>query len=233
MNRGNLIAIVLCVVAPLIFSFLFLTMLTPINWTQMTGGFPQILAILSFSTIGFAYTVPIFGWGYGIPLVIWILTGILVGLASKGVKKAVGLTLLGLLIQVLLFTLLTTIDASFIPAFLQNSQNALLLSGFSLEFIVALGLFLFWYALTVPGAMLGGIMGGLISRSGIPLATCKQFSNLPVLILERATATPFNTLALRVKSGMISVTFSAAWSSLSLAKIMDTSSIASSRISRS
>jgi hypothetical protein len=168
MKKANLIAIVLLIVAPLILTFLFLTMLTSINWTQMTGGFPQILAILSFSSIGFAYSIPIFGWGYTIPLLIWILTGVLVGLACKSVKKAAILTLLGLLIQIFLFALLTTIDASFIPGFLQNSQNLPLLGGFSAEFFITLGLFLFWYSLTVPAGLLGSIMGGLISRSSIP-----------------------------------------------------------------
>ena len=109
----------------------------------------------------------IFGYGYVIPLFIWIMTGVFVGLFSKSVKKAALLTLLGLLIQILLFTLLTTVDPSFIPAFLQNPENAALLGGFTTEFFITLGLFLCWYALTLPGGMIGSIMGGLVSRSAV------------------------------------------------------------------
>jgi hypothetical protein len=96
MKKGNLIALLLCIVTPLLLSFLFLTLLTSINWTQMTGGAPQILAILSFSSIAFGTSVPIFGWGYVIPLFIWIITGILVGLFCKSAKKAAALTLVGI-----------------------------------------------------------------------------------------------------------------------------------------
>jgi hypothetical protein len=168
MKKGNLIALLLCIITPLILSFLFLTLLTSINWTQMTGGAPQILAILSFSSIAFGTSVPIFGWGYVIPLFIWIITGILVGLFCKSAKKAAALTLLGIVIQVLLFATLTTINASFIPAFLQTAENAGLVGGFSTDFFITVGLFLFWYALTVPGGLIGGIIGGLVSRSSIP-----------------------------------------------------------------
>ena len=167
MKKGVFFAVILCIVAPLILSFIFLTLLTPINWTQMEGGFPQILAILSFSSVGFGTTVPIFGYGYVIPLFIWIITGVFVGLFTKSIKRAAIITLLGLLIQVLLFSLLTTIDPSFIPEFLQSPENLALIGGFSTDFIVTLGLFLFWYALTVPGSLIGSIMGGLVSRSAV------------------------------------------------------------------
>jgi hypothetical protein len=167
MRRGMIIAFILSLITPLILSFIFLTVLTPINWTQMEGGFTQIVAILSFSSIAFGYTVPIFGYGYVIPLFIWIMTGVFVGLFSKSVKKAALLTVLGLLIQILLFTLLTTVDPSFIPAFLQNPENIALLGGFTTEFFITLGLFLCWYALTLPGGMIGSIMGGLVSRSAV------------------------------------------------------------------
>jgi hypothetical protein len=167
MKKGIIIAIVLAIIAPWILMAIFLTLLTPINWTQMTGGFPQMLAILSFSSIAFAADIPIFGYGYLIPLFIWIITGILVGLCCKSVKTGAVLTLLGLLIQVLLVALLTTVNPTFIPAFLYNSENVGLIGGFSLDFLIQVGLFLFWWALVVPGGLLGGIMGGLISRSSI------------------------------------------------------------------
>ena len=163
-----LIALILSIITPLILTLILLTLLTPIDWTKMTGGFPQVLAILSFSSIAFAYNVPIFGYGYLIPLFIWIITGIFVGLFCKSVKKATVLTLLGLLIQILLFTILTTVDGSFIPPLLQTEENLALIGGFSTDFFLTLGLFLFWYAFTVPGGILGSIMGGLVSRSTIP-----------------------------------------------------------------
>jgi hypothetical protein len=168
MKRGIIIALLLSIITPLILSFILLTLLTPINWTQMTGGAPQILAILSFSTLAFPYNVPIFGYGYVIPLFMWLITGVFVGLFCKSVKKAAALTLLGIMIQVLLFAILTSMDPSFIPAFLQSPENTVLLGGFSTDFFITLGLFLFWYALTVPSGLIGSIMGGLVSRSSIP-----------------------------------------------------------------
>ena len=168
MKKGIIIALLLSIITPLILSFVFLTLLTPINWTQLTGGAPQILAILSFSSIGFAYTVPIFGYGYVIPLFMWIITGLFVGLFCKSIKKAAVLTLVGMLIQVLLFAILTTMDPSYIPALLLSAENATLIGGFSMDFFISLGLFFFWYAFTVPGGLIGSIMGGLASRSSIP-----------------------------------------------------------------
>ena len=168
MKKGILFAFLLSIITPLILSFILLTLLTPINWTQMPGGAPQILAILSFSSLAFPYNVPIFGYGYVLPLFIWIITGLLVGLLSKSAKKAALLTLFGLVIQVLLFAVLTSLDPTYIPSFLQSAENSALLGGFSTDFFITLGIFLFWYALTVPGGLIGSIMGGMVSRSSIP-----------------------------------------------------------------
>jgi hypothetical protein len=167
MNKGILIAVILSIITPLILSFIFLTLLSPINWTLLEGGFPQILAILSFSSIAFSYNVPLFGYSYCIPLFMWILTGLLVGLCCKSVKRGVLITILGLLIQILLFILLTTMNPSFIPSFLITPENMALLGGFSLNFLLTLGIFLCWWAFTLPGSIIGGIMGGLVSRSSI------------------------------------------------------------------
>jgi len=168
MKKGLVVAVVLSIITPLVLSFILLSLLTPINWTQMTGGFPQILAILSFSTLALPYNVPIFGYGYVLPLFLWLITGILVGLFSKSVTRAAVLTLVGLLIQIMLCAILTSTDPSYIPAFLQSPENAALLGGFSAEFFMTLGVFLFWYALTVPSGLIGSVMGGLVSRSSIP-----------------------------------------------------------------
>ena len=167
MKKGLLIAFILSIITPLILSYLFLTFLTPINWTQMEGGFPQILAVLSFSTVAFGYNIPVFGFGYLIPFLIWIITGLFVGLLSKTVKKGVVITLFGLCIQILLSVILTSSNPASIPAFLLTYENAGLLGGFSLDFLITLGLFLVWWALLLPGSILGGIMGGLASRSTI------------------------------------------------------------------
>jgi len=155
MKKGLVVAVVLSIITPLVLSFILLSLLTPINWTQMTGGFPQILAILSFSTLALPYNVPIFGYGYVLPLFLWLITGILVGLFSKSVTRAAVLTLVGLLIQIMLCAIL-------------SPENAALLGGFSAEFFMTLGVFLFWYALTVPSGLIGSVMGGLVSRSSIP-----------------------------------------------------------------
>jgi len=165
MKKGILIALILSIVTPLLLSFIFLTFLTPINWTFLEGGFPQILAILSFSSIGFGYNIPIFGFGYLIPFFIWIITGLFVGLFSKSVKTGVVLTLLGLCIQILLCVILTSTNPAFIPVYLLTPNNTGLLGGFSIDLLITLGLFLVWWAFLLPGSVLGGIMGGLTSRS--------------------------------------------------------------------
>jgi len=167
MKKGILIAFILAIVMPLILSYLFLELLTPIEWTRLEGGFPQILAILSFSSIGFGYNVPVFGFGYLIPFFMWIITGLFVGLFSKSVKTGVVIILLGLCIQILLCVILTSTNPAFIPGFLLTADNLGLLGGFSLNFLITLGLFLCWWAFLIPGSILGGIMGGLTSRSTI------------------------------------------------------------------
>lgn len=168
-KKGILIAFVLCIITPLILSYIFLTLLTPINWTQMTGGFPQILALLSFSSIAFAYTVPIFGYGYVISLLIWLITGLFVGLFCKSAKNGVMITLLGLCIQIVLVIALVPTNPAFISSqtFLPFSAAGPLIGGISLDFLITLGLLLCWWGLLLPGSIIGGIMGGLVSRSTI------------------------------------------------------------------
>jgi hypothetical protein len=167
MRKGILVALLLTIITPLILSYIFLTLLTPIDWTRMDNGFPQILGILIFSSLAFAYSVPLFGYGYVIPLFIWLITGLFVGLFSKSAKRGVLITLLGLCIQILLIFILVQPNPSYIPAFLVSSENVGLLGGFSLDFLITLGFFLCWWALLLPGSVLGGIMGGLVSRSTI------------------------------------------------------------------
>lgn len=167
MKRNLIIALVLGIFIPWILIFIFLTLLTDINWTLLSGGFPQTLAILTFASVAFPYNVPIFGYGYVIPLFIWILTGLFCGLLCRSTLKGALITLIGLFVNIILFSILNLIDPSFIPTSLQTVENIGLLSGFSLDFIISLGLFLFWYALILPGGVLGGILGGMISRTGI------------------------------------------------------------------
>lgn len=170
MKKGILFGLLFGIIVPWILSALFLTLLTDISWTGMTEGVPQVLAILSFSSVAFSYNVPIFGHGYVIPLFIWILTGLFCGLCCKSVLKGALMTLVGLGINILLFVMLTTINPDFIASeftYLRSTHALELLGGFSTEFFVNLGLFLCWYSLILPGGVLGGIMGGMISRTGV------------------------------------------------------------------
>jgi hypothetical protein len=167
MKKGLIIAVVLSIVVPWILSFLFLTFLTDINWTQMPGGAGQILAILSFSAVAFEYNAPIFGYGYMIPLLIWILTGLFCGLFSKSALKGVLITLVGLLVHIILLVGLVSMNPAYIPSQFVTSENVGLLGGLSMDFFVTLGLFLCWYAFTLPGSLLGGMLGGIISRSPV------------------------------------------------------------------
>jgi hypothetical protein len=169
MKKRMITALILGIVIPWILSYLFLYFLTDLNWVDVanTGGIPQILAILSFSSVGFNYNVPVFGYGYTIPLLIWILTGIFCGLLAKGAVKGALITLLGLFLNIMLFVILNMVNPAFIPGSLQTPETLGLLSGFSLDFVITLGIFLFWYSLTIPGGAIGGIIGGMISRTGI------------------------------------------------------------------
>jgi len=172
-KKGLLFAIILTIITPLILSFTFLTFLTPIDWPKMIGGIPQYLAILSFASLAFAYNVPVFGYGYVISLLIWLITGLLVGLFCRSVKRSIIITLLGLCIQLVLFIALVSIDSSFISSQMSlglpfsADSTISLLSGFTSEFFITLGLLLIWWGLVLPGSVLGGIMGGLVSRSSI------------------------------------------------------------------
>jgi hypothetical protein len=147
--------------------YLFIELLSDVQWVELAGGAPQILAIFSFSSMAFPYHTPIFGYGYIIPLFVWILTGIFCGLLSKSTMRGALITVIGLMINVLIFIILTTMDSSYIPHNLHSSENALLLGGFSLDFLLTLGLFLIAYSLTLPGSVLGGVMGGMVSRIGV------------------------------------------------------------------
>lgn len=171
MKKSLLIGLILGITVPWLLTALFLTLLTDISWTTMTGGPAQVLAILSLGSVAFSTSVPLFGFGYVIPLLIWILTGLFCGLCCKSVLKGALLTLVGLGINILLFVILTTINPDFIAAaqypYLHSAQASGLLGGFSVEFITSLGIFLCWYSLILPGGVLGGIMGGMISRTGV------------------------------------------------------------------
>ena len=81
--------------------------------------------------------------------------------------QGAAITLVGLGINVLLFIVLTSMNPAFIPEVLISTETVGLLGGFSLDFIITLGLLLFAYSLTVPSSLIGGIMGGLISRTGV------------------------------------------------------------------
>ncbi len=84
--------------------------------------------------------------------------------------KGALLTLVGLGINIILFVMLTTIDPGYIASeftYLHSLHALELLGGFTAEFFVNLGLFLCWYSLILPGGVLGGIMGGMISRTGV------------------------------------------------------------------
>lgn len=170
MKRNIFTALIMGVIIPWILTFLFLTFLTDINWTQLTEGIPQYLAVLSFGSVGFAYNVPIFGYSYTIPLIIWVITGIFCGLLCKSALKGVVVTLIGLLINIFLFVVMNAMIPNLLPSITPSLESALttpLLGGLSVDFLITLGLFLSWYSLTLPGSVLGGIMGGLISRTGV------------------------------------------------------------------
>jgi len=167
MKKGLIIAFVLTLVVPWILTFLFLTILTDANWTRMSGGFGQILAILSFNAVAFEYNVPIFGYGYVIPLFMWILTGIFCGLFCKSAWKGAVITVFGLFIHVLLFVVLYSINPAFIPSEYIMVESAGLLGGLSVDFFVTLGLFLGIYSFTLPGSVIGGLLGGRVSRSPV------------------------------------------------------------------
>ena len=166
MQKNTLIGIVFGITIPWILIFIFLSLLTPINWTKV----PQILAVLNFASVAFPYDVPIFGYGYTIPLLIWLITGIFCGLCCKSVLKGVIITLLGLLVNILLFLLFFYLNPQYLPSslsFLYSPENLGLLSGFSLNFLLNLVIFLGFYSLTLPSGILGGIIGGIISRTGL------------------------------------------------------------------
>lgn len=167
MKRGLVLAVILGIILPWILSFLFLTIFSDINWTQLPEGVGQYFAILSFGAVAFEYNLIIVGYGYTFPLLIWIITGLFCGLLSKSAFKGALITLLGLFVNIILFVGLYSLNPAFIPSEFITAQSAGLLGGLSLDFFVALGLFLCWYSFTLPGGLIGGMLGGIISRSPV------------------------------------------------------------------
>ncbi|MHA1270181.1 MAG: hypothetical protein ACTSPY_10380, partial [Candidatus Helarchaeota archaeon] len=131
----------------------------------LDGGFGQGLAVLTYASIGFAYTVPIFGYSFVIPLVIWLLTGLFCGLITKKVWTAVVFPLIGLMVNMIYFMAWSGLFPMYpIPTELIASMLSSLFAGFSLDMIMTVLLHLFWYSLILPGLILGGLIGGIIAR---------------------------------------------------------------------
>ncbi|MHA1694973.1 MAG: hypothetical protein ACTSXT_08570 [Candidatus Helarchaeota archaeon] len=156
------------ILLPWLFTFLSLYFLGGIDlgwYVQLDGGFGQGLAVLTFESIGFAYTLPIFGYSFVIPLLIWLITGIICGFITKKILYAVLFPLIGMIFNIVYFFTWASLFPIYpIPVDMIASMLSPLFNGFSINMILTLLLHLCWYSLILPGAILGSLIGGIIAR---------------------------------------------------------------------
>ena len=161
-KKGFFISLALAVLLPWLMILVTLIALGETDWmvTELTPV--EFIGVLSFDTMGFMYNAMILGIGFWIPLLIWIITGLVCGVINRSPGKGLLCTLLGLVIHIALFLILLggtapaslTVDAIIQPLF----------SGFSMDFFITLMLFLGWYSLILPGGSMGSLFGGAVSR---------------------------------------------------------------------
>ena len=163
-----IIGILMGILIPWLLTYIFLYLFAGIElswYLELDGGFGQGLAVIAFESIGFAYSVPIFGYSFVIPLLIWILTGVFCGLITKRVLYAVLAPVIGLIVNLVYFMLWAMMFPAYeIPVELIASMLTPLFQGFSIEMFTTLLLHLCWYSLVLPGAILGGLIGGIVAR---------------------------------------------------------------------
>ena len=161
-KKGLLIGMILAVVLPWGLTYVFLTILTDTTWMVVELDALGYIAVLSFESMAFTYSVLILGTGFWIPLFIWIITGLICGIVARNPWKGLFCTLIGLVANIVLFKVIFSFG---VPASLMvNPLIEPLLTGTLVDFIITLGIFLAWYSLILPGGSLGGLFGGIISR---------------------------------------------------------------------
>ncbi|MBD3227618.1 MAG: hypothetical protein GF329_05460 [Candidatus Lokiarchaeota archaeon] len=155
-----ILSIILAIFLPWVLIILFMILLTDASWI-FGLEIPQMLAVISFQSFGFVYNIPLLGYGFGIPLLIWILVGIFCGITAKSPIKGLVATIIGLLANILIFEILNLISP--ITGFgIVDPLIAPIFGGS--EMLITLLLYLFWYSCILPAGMFGGLTGGVISR---------------------------------------------------------------------
>ena len=155
-----ILSIILAIFLPWILIVLFMMVLTDASWI-FGLSIPQMFAVISFESIGFVYSVPLLGYGFGIPLIIWILVGIICGIMAKSPMKGLLATTIGIVSNLIIFEILNI----FVPITGLGIVDPLIAPLFGgSDMIMTLLLYFFWYSLIIPGGMFGGLTGGVISR---------------------------------------------------------------------
>jgi hypothetical protein len=161
-KKGFIIGIILAVVLPWLLIFPFLFFLTDTTWMAVELNAIQYIGVLSFQSFGFAYSVPIIGYSFAIPLLVWIVTGLVCGLIARKPERGLLCTVIGLIANIGIFKLIFLLNP--VSGLVVDSLIQPLISGTLIDFIITLGIFLAWYSLILPGGSMGGLFGGTISR---------------------------------------------------------------------
>ena len=135
------------------------------SWISVTGGLAslQFWALFSFNTIANYVHIPLLGNTFAILILIWIVSGLIVGVLTKDPKTAVISVILGVIINMTIFLLLNIISGG-IPASLVNASLLNLVSSFSVFLIIQLIVHITLISFILPSGLLGGLLGGILNR---------------------------------------------------------------------
>jgi len=161
-KKGFFISLALAVLLPWLLILITLMALGETDWMVTELSVAEFIGVLSFNTMGYTYDAMILGYGFWIPLLIWIITGLVCGVINRSPWKGLLCTLLGLVIHLALFLILLSGGAPVGLAVDPTIQA--LFGGLSMDFFMTLIMFLGWYSLILPGGFAAGLFGGAISR---------------------------------------------------------------------
>jgi hypothetical protein len=170
MNKGTkfVISLLFAVLLPWVIVLLFLSLSEDSaaliqTWLADPSQIGLFLPVLAYESIAYFSNILILGYGFWIPLLIWIVTGLICGIINRSTTRGLLSVLIGLGINLAFFLVVfnTYVPASLItdPALLNIS-----LENLALDLIMFLGL----YSLILPGGLMGGLFGGVISRFRLP-----------------------------------------------------------------
>ena len=162
------IGIILAIVFPMIFVLIELIFAYPVifnSWLTTTGGLAslQFWAVFSFNVLINYVNVPLLGNTFAISILIWIISGFLVGIITREPRIAVISVLISILVHFGLFLTFNLLSGG-VPVSLIDSSLVALVGTFSAITILNLFMYISLISLILPSGLFGGILGGVLHR---------------------------------------------------------------------